>query len=391
MLDSGWGQYYNDEKPGKEVFFALLQPDRLAFGIVPWYSLIIVSGIALGIFLCGRGEKRLALPKDTAIDCALWAIPLGIIGARLYYVAFSWEQFSNNLVRILYVWEGGVAIYGALIGGLLGVWLNAWRKKISLLTLLDMLSPSVVLAQALGRWGNFFNMEAYGELVSNPKWQFFPFSVYIPTALGGEWYLATFFYESVWNLLCFILLMAFRKRMKQRGDVFFWYLLLYGAGRAVVEGLRLDSLMWLNGTIRVSQWLSLLAMAAVFILFAIRMFKKGGRKIRFAAAVLFLVHSFYLVYVGSRHVQIAYIWPYMSIAILVLCAIFMSWPVAGKGIKTLIPFIPFWVLSASLAIFLVYWNGAQNMLSAQTAFITLISLSIPAGALTMHPLPSSID
>ena len=367
----------------------MLQPDRLAFGIVPWYSLIIVTGIALGIFLCGREEKRLGLPKDTAIDCALWAIPLGIIGARLYFVAFSWDQFASDLVRILYVWEGGVAIYGALIGGFLGLWLNAKRKKISLLTLLDMFAPSVVLAQALGRWGNFFNMEAYGELVLNPKWQFFPFAVYIPTAMGGEWHLAAFFYESAWDFLCFALLMAFRKRMTRRGDVFLWYLLLYGAGRAVVEGLRLDSLMWLNGTVRVSQWLSLLAMAAVFVIFAVRMLKKSGRQLSFAAALLFLVHSFYLLYVSRSHTQIAYVWPYLSIVLLALCALFLCWPLAGKGKVSWITSFPFWVLSAVFAVFLVYWNGSQNLLSAQTAFVALISLSIPAGALALYPFSSS--
>ncbi len=391
MLDSSKGQYYNNENHGNEVFIALLQPNRLVFGIVPWYSLIIVTGIALGIFLCSREEKRLGLPKDTAVDCALWAIPLGIVGARLYYVAFTWDQFSENLVRILYVWEGGVAIYGALIGGFLGVWLNARRKKISLLTLLDMFAPSVILAQALGRWGNFFNMEAYGELVSDPKWQFFPFAVFIPGVQGGAWHLATFFYESAWDFLSFLLLMAMRRRMTKRGDVFFWYLLLYGAGRAVVEGLRLDSLMWLNGTIRVSQWLSLISMAVVFMLFSIRRLKKEGGSLSFAASLLLLIHSFFLLFVSRNHVQIAYVWPYMNIIIILLYTIFLCRPCFGKRKKVLISCIPFWVISAALAIFLLYWSSIQNMLSAQTALITLISLTIPTGALVLYPMSSAKD
>ena len=358
------------------------QPGRLAFGIVPWYSLIIVSAIALGIYLCGREERRLGLPKDTAIDSALWAIPLGIIGARLYYVAFTWEQFSGDPVRILYVWEGGVAIYGALLGGLLGVWLNARRKKISLLTVLDMIAPSVLLAQALGRWGNYFNMEAYGEAVTNPAWQFFPFAVQIPGAEGGTWHLATFFYESVWNFVSFILLMAFRKRMKRRGDVFLWYLLLYGAGRAVVEGLRLDSLMWLNGAIRVSQWVSFMAMAAVFMVFAFRMLKTGTMTLPFAASLLFLAHSFYLLY-ASRNPQPSSLW--MSILVLVLCAVIIVWPWGGKNKRKISAAIPYLILTAILAIFLFFFSGMENVLLAQTAFITLVALSFPAVALAVYP------
>ncbi len=364
---------------------ASAQPGRLAFGIVPWYSLIIVTAIALGVYLCGREEKRLGLPKDTAIDSVLWAIPLGIIGARLYYVAFAWDQFSGNLIRILYVWEGGVAIYGALLGGLLGVWLNARRKKINLLTLLDMIAPSVVLAQALGRWGNYFNLEAYGEAVLNPAWQFFPFAVFIPGVEGGTWHLATFFYESVWDLVCFALLMAFRKRMTRRGDVFLWYVLLYGAGRAVVEGLRLDSLMFMNGTIRVSQWLSFLGMAAVVAVFAFRMLKVGSRTLSFVATVIFLIHSFYLLYAAKSPPP--YIWPWLSVVILALCAFSIVWPWGEKS-KKLYPGIPFLLLIAAFAAFLFFYKAAEKDLLTHTVFIVLVSLSFPAAALAIYTAAS---
>jgi phosphatidylglycerol:prolipoprotein diacylglycerol transferase len=360
----------------------------MAFGIVPWYSLIIVTAIALGIFLCGREEKRLGLPKDTAIDSALWAIPFGIIGARLYYVAFEWEQFFGNPIRILYVWEGGVAIYGALLGGLLGVWLNSRRKKISLPALLDMIAPSVILAQAMGRWGNYFNAEAFGEQVTNPAWQFFPFAVLIPGAEGGTWHLATFFYESAWDFVTFLLLMAFRKRMTRRGDVFLWYVLLYGAGRAVVEGLRLDSLYWMGGTIRVSQWLSLLAMAAVFMVFTLRMRKTGDRKLPFAASVVFLIHSFYLLY-AARNPLPSYIWPWMSILILILCTAFITGPLIGKSKGEskgrIIVSIPFWLLTALLVLFLFFYGGMEKSTLTHTAFIALVALSIPAAALSIYP------
>lgn len=367
---------------------ASAQLGRMAFGIVPWYSLIIVTAIALGIFLCGREEKRLGLPKDTAIDSALWAIPFGIIGARLYYVAFAWEQFSVNPIRILYVWEGGVAIYGALLGGLLGVWLNARRKKISLPALLDMIAPSVILAQALGRWGNYFNMEAYGEAVINPAWQFFPFAVLIPGAEGATWHLATFFYESVWDLVSFLLLMAFRKRMTRRGDVFLWYVLLYGAGRAVVEGLRLDSLMWLNGTIRVSQWLSLLAIAAVFMVFALRMRKAGGGMLPFASSVVYLIHSFYLLYAAKNPLP-SFIWPWTSILILMLCAISIALSLQGKSKGKLFAAVPFCLLTAILAVFLSFLNGMKMNSLTHTIFIALASFSYPAASLAIYPTDSN--
>lgn len=366
----------------------LSQPGRLFLGVVPWYSLIIVSAIALGVFLCGREEKRLGLPKDTAIDSVLWAIPLGIIGARLYYVAFAWDQFSGNLIRILYVWEGGVAIYGALLSGLLGVWLNARRKKINLLTLLDMFAPSVVLAQAMGRWGNYFNMEAFGEVVTNPSWQFFPFAVFIPGIEGGIWHLATFFYESVWDLVSFALLMAFRKRMTRRGDVFLWYLLLYGAGRAVVEGLRLDSLMFMNSAIRVSQWLSFLFMAAVLVVFAHRMLKTGSAMIPFIATLVFLAHSFYLLF-AAQNTMPSFVWPWMSMLVLLLCAFSMVWSLGKKGNGKLKTALPFLLLTAAIIVFLYYYSSMEKGLLANTAFVTLVSLSFPAAALAMYPAAST--
>lgn len=358
-----------------------VQPDRLVFGIVPWYSLIIVSAIAIGVWLCGREEKRLGLPKDTAIDSALWAVPLGIIGARLYYVAFAWDQFSSDPIRILYVWEGGVAFYGALLGGLLGVFLNARHKKVKLMSLLDMSAPAVILAQAMGRWGNFFNMEAYGELVSDPKWQFFPFAVLISGPQGDTWHLATFFYESMWDFISFALLMFFRKRMTRRGDVFLWYLLLYGAGRAVVEGLRLDSLMFLGGTARVSQWLSILAIGAVFALFAVRRQRLRGEAVPFAAAIILLAHAFFLLYMGHQTV-LPYFWPWLSMAILALCAADIGFT-KQKGLP--IASLPLLILTAVFIVFLYFNRGALLTLPLKTAYIALISLSFPAAALAVYP------
>ena len=356
---------------------------RMAFGFIPWYSLLIVVAIALAVYLCEREEKRLNLPKDTAIDSALWAIPFGIVGARLYYVAFSWEQFANDLVRILYVWEGGVAIYGALLGGLIGVWINARRKKIPLSSLLDMIVPSVALAQALGRWGNYFNMEAYGEAVLNPAWQFFPFAVWIPYDGSGAWHLATFFYESCWDAITFALLMFFRRRMSRRGDVFLWYILLYGAGRAVVEGLRLDSL-WLTETIRVSQGLSLLGMLVVLGWLSIRTYKVDRLVIPPLCAFLFSLTALYLFAVGGNMHTIAI----LPAAFFVLCSLGIAFPRIKKHGWRLFPAaLPLFAITAGLAVFLFFYTGGQDILLHRTIFAILTAFSFPATALALYPAP----
>lgn len=225
--------------------------ERLLFGLVPVYGLLITLAIALAIFLCSREEKRLGLPKDITIDLALWAIPAAVIGARLYYVAFQWDLYAANPLRILYIWEGGLAIYGGVIGGALAALALARVKKVSYAALADLVAPVLILGQAIGRWGNFINGEAYGYLVENPALQFFPVAVFV----DGAWHMATFFYESLWDFCGFFLLWFRRKQVRIRGNLFLYYLVWYGAGRAVIEGLRTDSLMW--GPFRVSQLLSL--------------------------------------------------------------------------------------------------------------------------------------
>ena len=235
--------------------FPALSPGRYLLGALPWYSVMIICGILTAILLCGREEKRLGLPEDTVIDLALRLVPCGIIGARLYYVAFAWDSFANDPLSILYVWQGGLAIYGGVIGGLLAVIVFALRRRLPPLLLTDMIVPTLALAQAIGRWGNYFNMEAYGAEITNPAWQFFPAGVLIPEGSGYVWHMATFFYESMWNVLVFLILwFVIRKRKKHHGVVTLWYALLYGAGRFLIEGLRTDSLM--SGSLRVSQVLS---------------------------------------------------------------------------------------------------------------------------------------
>lgn len=243
------------------------------FGHLSVYGLLIAAAVALGVFYCTRQEKRLGMPKDTGVDFALWVMPAALIGARLYYVAFQWGYYSQNPLKILYVWEGGLAIYGGVLGGALGAFFMTRRKKISFALLADMVAPALILGQAIGRWGNFFNGECYGLPITDPRWQFFPAAVFV----GGAWHMATFFYESAWDLLGFLVLHFTRKKTPAPGCVFLRYLVWYGLGRAVIEGLRTDSLMW--GNIRVSQALSVLMAlsgAAALLILHLRAGKKRG-------------------------------------------------------------------------------------------------------------------
>lgn len=248
--------------------------DRVAFTLfgkpIYWYGIIIGSALLLGVWTAMLREKRAKLPKDTAIDLALVCAPVAIVFARLYYVAFEWRSFASNPLSVFDIRSGGLAIYGALIGGALALVLVSRRKKIRYAALLDLVAPSLALGQGIGRWGNFCNQEAFGVLVTNERFQFFPACVYIDRL--QEWHMATFFYESAWCLALWLLLEilvrkgAFDKR--RPGDVFAWYVLLYSAERAVVEGLRTDSLY--AGRVRISQALSLLAMLVIVAWFFLR-------------------------------------------------------------------------------------------------------------------------
>ena len=254
-----------------------LAPSRLIFGLIPWYSFLIVAGAVTAIFLASREEKRAGLKKDTVLDFALWVLPIGIIGARIYYVAFSWDEFKNDLFSVFRIWEGGIAIYGAVIAGILTAWFFARVRKISFLSLCDIIAPGLVLAQAIGRWGNYFNQEAYGLVVTNPSLQFFPFAVQIQTDAGLVWHMATFFYEFVWNLLVFIfLLIARRKWFRYRGDVITFYAFCYACGRLVIEDFRMDSL-YAASSVRISQLISVIICLLILIRYLVLFIAKPSR------------------------------------------------------------------------------------------------------------------
>ena len=242
------------------------------FGIqglnIAWYGIIIATGLLLGILLGVLRAKRRGWKSDLMYDFILLAVPLAVIGARLYYVAFEWQQYAHHLADIFAVNKGGLAIYGAVIGGFLAAFIFSRATKFPFLKLIDLVIPSLILGQVLGRWGNFINQEAFGELVTNPSLQFFPVAVYIQSL--GEWHQATFFYESFSNSILFVITLLLSRKQPKDGTLLSAYFIGYGLIRMVVEGLRTDSL-YLVGSIRVSQLLSaLLILFGILLLILIR-------------------------------------------------------------------------------------------------------------------------
>ena len=191
------------------------------------------------------------------IDLSLYVVPAAIVGARLYYVVFSWSAYADDPISALYIWEGGLAIYGGILAGALTALVFAKVRHLPFLTLADLVAPSIALGQAIGRWGNFFNQEAFGRAVSAEWMRCFPIAVRI--GADGLWHYATFFYESAWCLMVVVFLLIADRRclFRRPGDMFFTYVLLYAIERALVEGLRTDSLYL--GPVRVSQALSICA------------------------------------------------------------------------------------------------------------------------------------
>lgn len=247
------------------------------FGIqglnIAWYGIIIASGLLLGIWLGNARARKRGWSSDLLLDFILLAVPLAVIGARTYYVAFEWEYFAANPEKIIAINQGGLAIYGAVIGGFLAAFFFSRATKFPFLKLIDLVIPSLILGQAIGRWGNFINQEAFGALVTNPQLQFFPLAVYIQSL--GEWHQATFFYESFCNSILLVVTLLISRKGVKDGTLLATYFIGYGTIRAVIEGLRTDSL-YLFGSIRVSQVLS-----AVLVLVGIAMLiliKKGVLK-----------------------------------------------------------------------------------------------------------------
>lgn len=244
---------------------------------VRWYGVCIAMGVLLAALILSKREERYALSKDASIDMLLWLLPAGVIGARIYYVAFEWKSFADDPLSALYLWQGGLAIYGGIIAGALTLHLFCRKRRYAYSRMLDFAAPAIAIGQCCGRWGNFFNQEAYGIAVTDPALQFFPAAVWIEA--NQAWHAATFFYESTWCLALCIALLILERAWKDRrnGDIFTLYALGYGLERTVVEGLRTDSLYF--GRFRVSQVLSVAAVAVCVILLCIRHNAAKGKRI----------------------------------------------------------------------------------------------------------------
>ena len=222
---------------------------------IKWYGICIALGALMGILVAKYSSKKKNINYSTFADLVLVSLPIGLIGARLYYVLFSFSNYKNNLLDIFNVREGGLAIHGGIIFGLLTAFIFTRIKKISFLKIADVAAPSVILAQAVGRWGNFFNQEAHGGPVSYDYIKHFPAFIQNGMNIGGIYYHPTFLYESLWNLCVFVVLILIIRKNKVDGLVAFTYLGLYSIGRFIIEGLRTDSLM--AGPFRVAQLVSM--------------------------------------------------------------------------------------------------------------------------------------
>lgn len=234
------------------------------FGLtIRWYGILLSVGIMVGILLAYYEAKRLGRDPEYIIDLALWCIPAAVIGARIYYVLLEWDYYNGDIMRMINIREGGLAIHGALIAAILTGYIYTRVKKVNFLETADIVAPSIIIGQAIGRWGNFVNGEAHGGPTNLP-WGII---------VDGIRVHPTFLYESIWNLGVFFFLIFYKGKKKANGEVFLLYGILYSIGRFWIEGLRTDSL-WFMG-MRAAQLISI-AIIIVFsaVLFYIRRRKK---------------------------------------------------------------------------------------------------------------------
>ena len=228
---------------------------------IHYYGLIIATGLMLAVFYCCKRSAQFGLKEDDILDGVLWITPFAIICARIYYCVFSWHEFAADPISVLYIWNGGIAIYGGVLGTVLGVAVLCRIKKIKLAAVLDLVLLGFLIGQSMGRWGNFFNREAFGA----PTDSFMRMGLFNTLTQSWEYYHPTFLYESVWNAIGFVGLHFLSKKRKFDGQIALGYAAWYGLGRAMIEGLRMDSLYW--GPFRVSQVLAgISCIAAVSVL-----------------------------------------------------------------------------------------------------------------------------
>lgn len=262
-----------------------LNPIALDIGFtkIYWYGVIIGFGAFLGYILANREAVKRGLPKDLYSDLLLYALPIAIISARLYYVIFKWDYYSQSPEKIFAIWQGGLAIHGGLIGALITGYLFAKKRGYSFWKLADIAAPSILLGQAIGRWGNFMNQEAHGGPV-DPAFLHnlgLPQFIIDQMFIDGQYYHPTFLYESLWSLVGVALLIFLRRVNLRRGQLFLTYVIWYSLGRFFIEGMRTDSLMIFD-LLRTAQIVSLVSIIGAMILILYRN-NKGLAEVRYLA------------------------------------------------------------------------------------------------------------
>ena len=247
---------------------------------IHFYGVIIALGLVLAVIYGMRRQKEFGMRGDDIIDGVLWIVPVAIIFARLYYCVFEWEHYASNPISILYIWNGGLAIYGGVIGAALGVIVYCKIKKLSLGAVLDLVALGFLIGQAIGRWGNFMNREAFGAVTDS----FLKMGLFNTVTGAVEYHHPTFLYESLWNAAGFVALHFLSKKRQYDGQIALGYVAWYGLGRAMIEGLRMDSLYW--GPFRVSQMLAAVTCVIAVAVLAWQSFRKHDRENLFANRVL---------------------------------------------------------------------------------------------------------
>lgn len=251
-----------------------IDPVAFSFGTfeVRWYGILIATGIILAFLLVQREMVKQKMHPDFLTDMLIWAVPISIISARIYYVIFSWDFYKDHPGDIIKIWEGGIAIHGALIGAIITAAIFTRKRGVSFWKVADITAPGLLIGQIIGRWGNFMNQEAHGGPVSQsflenniiPDW------IMNQMTIDGITYHPTFLYESVWNLVGLAIILLLRRVNLKRGEIFFFYIIWYSVGRFFIEGMRTDSLY--GGDLRAAQVVSILGVLIALGLLIYRRF-----------------------------------------------------------------------------------------------------------------------
>lgn len=228
---------------------------------IHYYGLIIATGLLLAAMYGMRRAKEFGATEDHVLDGVLWITPFAIVCARIYYCVFSWEMYRDNPIEVFYIWEGGIAIYGGVLGAIAGMFVFSKVKKLNFFAVLDLVLLGFLIGQAIGRWGNFFNREAFGSETDS----FLRMGLYNTRTGLWEYHHPTFLYESLWNGAGFAVLHFLSKHRRYDGQIALGYAAWYGLGRFWIEGLRTDSLYFAGTNLRVSQLLALVSCCAAVI------------------------------------------------------------------------------------------------------------------------------